>query len=428
MRKPTWRLSLLALLGFALIALIAFEVFGPKRHVQEILAKLEQIEQPTTPQALSKRYALATEGHPDRLLAWLTAIVPISTPEYMQDYEATMSVYRASGKDQTVDDFLGRQKGIIHDLTQAATDPGPVHYPFDLVAGLEMNLEVLVQLKRAAHLLSLETKSAAQHGQAERFLDSANAGLVTAATLQNSPILAAHDAYCEITSVITQSIFNGLSTVNLSKSQINRLIHTAHSSQCPNNLANALEGERAIAIDYFLEPERLPTFYRTTVASTSSRYFDLEYYLRHMQRGIAAIDQPFNGGWENIVNLQQELLENSGRKGIIGRWLCRRRVLSLLLLPNFETITEQHANARFALHVLPTALAISAFDTQQGRPPMSLDELPQTDLQSPTDFDGQPLGFTTTSNTYQISSSVLGLLKEEPRLQIEIPRGLQQSR
>lgn len=287
---------------------------------------------------------------------------------------------------QSVTALLARLQPTIEQLHGVAALDHAVRFPrkFESFDTLMPNVQMMRQLGR---VLSLEHAVAIREGDAEREFRAINSGLGTSIALRGDPILVSKLVSVALHGIAIGNLQMSIRQGNLSADHLRQLRERLKQFEdYKTQFDQAINGERAMGLAIFAEPNRLAQFEQGQfdqeppfiVSLLSSPQIDALHYLSLLQQAQTFRDDSLETfaadaeQWDKNVN---QRLQASG----IGAAIDQR--MTSLMLPALKA-TAQAILRQVMLNRLATqGITIRQYEVQTGELPTDLAALTQVGLQ-----------------------------------------------
>jgi hypothetical protein len=267
-------------------------------------------------------------------------------------------------------------------------------YPIDFVTEIGADVPWLGDVRKHAFLLSLEALVACEQGDPNQALASVRAISALGKSL-NSPLLMHHLVSISIQALAYRSAEHVVSRVTLADEQLQRLSVWLESSDDNARQRQALIGERCFGVDAFrgsarqlathvMGSAKIMTLIIVPRKMLGFHDWDMLGYIDLMQDHIDVTELPPQKRLAAYASGE----EGPGR----GR---RAGLLTQVLMPTLERISELEVRRVARQRTALTALAIERFRLAEGELPQALSDLVPTYLGAvPQDpFDGEYLKY-----------------------------------
>lgn len=376
-----------------------------KSVVMDEIASLQAAGEPTSPAELNQYFTRSVEADPtsaDPRLAsqWLRAIQFVEIQSF-QDAVAKLPYFGGETsipnvgvnwpEQHAAEDVFATFASEISELRRLAMQLGPVRYTSDYSRIHESIPMDFSRLRNVARLLALDAQLAAHNGDTQRYV-AAMTGLIRISDSQShEPAMIGMLMRMAIESIAANVAQQTIPYVELDQRSTEALMTVLADRRHLQHLQRSLRGERALAIDTFLNLPRFMSF--------PSRYGDLAYYLDVVDRMMLATGRNLQDTWTTIHNEQESQASTSGVTKLF-------RTLSILSLPAMEASVRAVIRAEFLMDACRVALAMEAYRRQHSVYPNELDDLvPELLSAVPVDpFDGRLIRYRTTPHGYVLYS------------------------
>lgn len=328
------------IVALALAALIGYRVWSARaaNRVEDELAKIRVAGEPSSGEELDQYYA-----HPaaevDTTEIWLRATAPLANPAF----EMAERCFRLVDDEEIeipppgqpweklaeAEQLLAEYSESLELLHEAAKRPGAARYPIDLSRLFAMDMSHHLQLRRGARLLALQAHVLAHQGDADAAMLSIEAISAIAHTLADEPILVSQLTRLSLDGVARDIIRQLLPSELFSNEQLDQIQADLQRINYHEGMKRAMLGERAVAIDMFLNPSKaIPDTPANKVLS--ARNDDLLKYLHFMNQSVDAAKRPWPEAIRAAHDADEELKATFERDSLVSTW---RYMFTRLLTP-----------------------------------------------------------------------------------------------
>ncbi len=288
-------------------------------------------------------------------------------------------------------------------------------YPINLSQGLNGLLPHLSPVKGGAQLLYLSSIYHTETDQLNEAVEAAVLSMGLAGSLAQEPLLISQLVRIAIQSITGGSIERMVNRKHFSDAQLASLQEAIRGGEDPEANVRAFAGERAFALNFFLNPGNLmamagggmPTGAVAKVLSSlygasGLRQTDALFYMDHMKKMIDIYRMPYPERLTANAKLKQTLTEM--KKHPFKKF---QYVISGQLLPAYGRAVEKDLRITATLRTIDTGLAILRFQAaSNGKLPDTLADLtPKFSPQIPEDpYDGKPLRYLPRNDGFMVYS------------------------
>jgi hypothetical protein len=314
-------------------------------------------------------------------------------------------------QEKLVAEYLSDNAEALKLLHQAASMKY-CRYPADLAEGGMVSLRHIGSLRQAEKLLELEVIHALDQKQQAQAVESAIAALSASRSLNEEPMLISYLVQVACEGLALENVKRIVNTASLTDSQLMQLSAALQESDNLPSLTRAMVGERCFEGDIFQDvrsgktplkdvyivEERLDLPIFLVATYKLSRLLDLDYrtYLDSMDGFIMATQLPPP---QNVAAAQ--VVETT-----VQQLPLHRRVLSGTFTVGLDRAIMNACRNAAQLRNAQVVIAIERYRLANNKLPDQLSNLVPTFLASvPSDpFDGKPLGYKKTSDSYTVYS------------------------
>ena len=380
------------------------------KKVDEKMAAIRAKGQPTTPAELEAFYASPPAGK-DATDVWSAATAPISTEAFglaSQDLpivgDSQIPIPPPGQTWEQLDDvetLLAEYAESMALLHEAARMGGAARYDTKFEDGFAMLLEHSQRLRSGARMLSLEAHARAHRGDAEGAAESINACILLARSLENEPLLVSQLVSLAIHSIGQSLIAKLVPHVDFSDEDLAQLQESLRSADFVAAMHRAFQGERAMGIHAFRNPQMFSDSGEIFGAGIPFRKEDLSMYIDLMTRQVDALEQPWPQARKEAEEVSVEI------RAIASSPINRLRYMATaLVMPATEMAIAAGARVDASRRSTDTMIAVERFRRRHGNVPETLTQLvPDYLPEVPVDpFDSNPIRYVVGENEVVIYS------------------------
>ena len=289
-----------------------------------------------------------------------------------------------------IEEYLNANAEALKLLHQAAAMKD-CRFPIDLMAGFNVRLPHLAQLRGGAKMLRLEAMLRTENGNTDAAVDSIVSILGVANALRQEPILISELVRISCIAIAGGALEYVLNRATPSAEQIARLEQAFLAAEAPGTMFRALVGERC---QWFNELDPLLT------AGALGRGLNIIgwkksnqlSYLDMMQGFVEALEKPYPERWKLATEVETAIskLTESG-SGMVQRYF---EALPTMLLAALPKASLSHARMVASVRAARGALRVERYRAENGVLPETLagDDIPVDP------FNGAPLRYKRHAN------------------------------